>query len=411
MAPCRPSDAWKIEDITVEWQALRQSFVNHYGNVLKSEQVVASSSVEEISILASILVVQKELLDNGVASGSLVISQTGPLKTTAPAFDQFDPFELQFFERLYDAYLKSTRLKRSYQDLVLTTNFMFEEQAQAKLLDMLCTTTSSKRQEIVDMQDLEQLLVQKLSATRASVIVLLEHWLASRRVLSATSSPQEVLIRPIFDFRRVVKVVDACLCDSSLGVAECGLLLLRSCFLDHQTLDDMYQLAFSVIRWTLDEQRSLTEAARTHESAASVLATRQRLVRGYIQPWLSLLRDTDPDDYQFEVFEIILNLGRDRMEGTEHDGPWLAETLLQSMEALKALTLDFGAFQLWYRRWLDEICILHARSQNVSFSAVVGFSQLKRRLERCFPVAFQIVCFTRTAKCMADNRRQHRHVT
>ncbi len=64
--------------MTIEWNALRQSCVDFYGDILSlSQEELRGRCFEEISITASILWTQLQLLTHGVALGSILITHNG----------------------------------------------------------------------------------------------------------------------------------------------------------------------------------------------------------------------------------------------------------------------------------------------------------------------------------------------
>ncbi|SJL00441.1 uncharacterized protein ARMOST_03754 [Armillaria ostoyae] len=64
--------------MTIEWNALRQSCVDFYGDILSlSQEELRGRRFEEISITASILWTQLQLLTHGVALGSILITHNG----------------------------------------------------------------------------------------------------------------------------------------------------------------------------------------------------------------------------------------------------------------------------------------------------------------------------------------------
>lgn len=98
--------------VLIDWSILRQTFVDHYRQVLLPEEELNRRSYEEISIYYSILWAQLCILDNGVSYRSIIIDQKSP-RTPLPKESNVDEFELQYFVRLYEAYLSSGRLTKS----------------------------------------------------------------------------------------------------------------------------------------------------------------------------------------------------------------------------------------------------------------------------------------------------------
>lgn len=98
--------------LTIDWAALRASFLDHYHDILFTEEAITKYSHEEISIYWSSLWVQMQFFKYGVASGSIIVSQSKPTTPMAKG-GGIDDFELQYIVKLYEAYLASGRLKSS----------------------------------------------------------------------------------------------------------------------------------------------------------------------------------------------------------------------------------------------------------------------------------------------------------
>ena len=99
-------------NVTIDWAVLRQTFVDHYRELLLPEGELSKKTYEEISIYYSILWAQLRILENGVSYRSIIVDQLNP-KTVAAKENQMDDFELQYTVRLYDTYLSSGRLPMS----------------------------------------------------------------------------------------------------------------------------------------------------------------------------------------------------------------------------------------------------------------------------------------------------------
>ena len=99
-------------NVVIDWTILRQTFVDHYRQVLMPEDDLAKRSYEEVSIYHSVLWAQLHILDNGVSYRSVIVNQKDP-KTSLAKEKHVDEFELHYFVRLYEVYLSSGRLPMS----------------------------------------------------------------------------------------------------------------------------------------------------------------------------------------------------------------------------------------------------------------------------------------------------------
>jgi Phorbol esters/diacylglycerol binding domain (C1 domain) len=95
-------------NVFIDWSVLRETFVEHYRQVLLTEEDLTKRNYEEISIYYSVLWAQLCILDNGISYRSIIVSQKDPKVLAKENF--VDDFELQYFVRLYEVYLSSYRL-------------------------------------------------------------------------------------------------------------------------------------------------------------------------------------------------------------------------------------------------------------------------------------------------------------
>ncbi|KAI6022693.1 hypothetical protein EDC04DRAFT_3067434 [Pisolithus marmoratus] len=89
--------------MTVPVSRLRQSFTDFYGDIFLSSDDLGRRTYEEISVSSSVLWIQLQIYNNGLALGSFSIS-----KEDANANDR--DFELPYLVELYEAYLSSGKL-------------------------------------------------------------------------------------------------------------------------------------------------------------------------------------------------------------------------------------------------------------------------------------------------------------
>lgn len=93
--------------MTIPYSSLRRSFVEHYEKILLRESDLPSTTHEELSVYFSTLWTQLQILNNGVALGSIVVSND----STSQSDDErhIEEFELHYLVKLYQAYLSSGR--------------------------------------------------------------------------------------------------------------------------------------------------------------------------------------------------------------------------------------------------------------------------------------------------------------
>ena len=92
--------------VTIPYPNLRRSFVDHYKELVLTEEDLSTASYEEVSVLFSILWTQQQILDNGIAMGSIVVSRD----SSSEEGTEVEDFELQYLVKLYEAFLLSGQL-------------------------------------------------------------------------------------------------------------------------------------------------------------------------------------------------------------------------------------------------------------------------------------------------------------
>ena len=90
--------------MTITYPALRESFLDHYRDLLLTETDLRSATHEEVSVLFSVLWNQLQILENGIALGSVVVA----LDTTSA--EKLPEFELHSLVNIYQSHLSSGRL-------------------------------------------------------------------------------------------------------------------------------------------------------------------------------------------------------------------------------------------------------------------------------------------------------------
>ncbi|KDQ60796.1 hypothetical protein JAAARDRAFT_173016 [Jaapia argillacea MUCL 33604] len=97
--------------MTIEWSVLRQSFQDHYGDLFSSRDDLSRATYEEVSILHCVLWVQLQIMNNGLALGSIVVTEQGdgPVATSMSE-NQMKEFEIHSMVRLYEDALHAETL-------------------------------------------------------------------------------------------------------------------------------------------------------------------------------------------------------------------------------------------------------------------------------------------------------------
>ncbi|CAJ0851576.1 13743_t:CDS:10 [Entrophospora sp. SA101] len=108
---CHPT-AMSESDALIDYNLLRTSFVNHFKDILISDDAAATFSFEEISVILTILQMQDDILRNGIMAGCLLIKQEShnPL---SPRDEQFEQFELQDNIKRHQKYFEKRELSLS----------------------------------------------------------------------------------------------------------------------------------------------------------------------------------------------------------------------------------------------------------------------------------------------------------
>lgn len=100
-------------NVAIDFALLKESFVNHYKQILLSEEEITRKSYDEISIYYSILWTQLRILEYGVSYRSVIVNQTRLGGILSIQRNSMVEFELHRSVRLYESYLSSNRLMMS----------------------------------------------------------------------------------------------------------------------------------------------------------------------------------------------------------------------------------------------------------------------------------------------------------
>jgi hypothetical protein len=109
LSPCH-SNIFNSSHVSIDWSILRSSFSDHYRDALLSEEELPKRTHEEISVLYAVLWIQLQLLNNGIALGSIVVTQKA-MKLTDAEGRRVRKFELHHHVQLYETYLTSGQLQ------------------------------------------------------------------------------------------------------------------------------------------------------------------------------------------------------------------------------------------------------------------------------------------------------------
>ena len=95
--------------MAITYSALRQSFVEHYREMILSESELNQRTYEEISIFHAVLWMQLRILENGIAMGSICIEDDGSDPGSGDE-DNLKEFELHELVRLYEEQLTTSTI-------------------------------------------------------------------------------------------------------------------------------------------------------------------------------------------------------------------------------------------------------------------------------------------------------------
>ncbi|KAI0797914.1 hypothetical protein C8Q75DRAFT_845203 [Abortiporus biennis] len=92
--------------VVIQWSSMRRSFADHFSDLMANPTELQNKTYEELSVMHGVLWTQLQLLNNGVALGSIVIlddnSEVGEGK--------LEEFELHYLVEVLESYLKNRRI-------------------------------------------------------------------------------------------------------------------------------------------------------------------------------------------------------------------------------------------------------------------------------------------------------------
>ncbi|KZT67735.1 hypothetical protein DAEQUDRAFT_712938 [Daedalea quercina L-15889] len=319
---CR-SVAVDDSSVMIDWSLLRRSFNNHYHDLIIDQDEIARRTYEEVSVYYSILWLQLNILQHGIALGSVVVAKDGHPTSPTSEFP-LNEFELHHAVAMYENHLKSNELPVS----AALADYLLENRLQASEVSLLfdwrvltfmtsvikaptvdpnLTTQNAANFLAVDRPDVltgstaeselssfsyeifslahirDQLGDQlHLYAEPAAELALmhLSHLgffqrLDNQPVLfddafddrnAPCSSPLPVGLESSPDVEMLVSAIEACLADLDLSVNESGLLLLVRRFWPDGFMTDyaLRRLCAAVISWVVSEDHNLAIMLRDY---------------------------------------------------------------------------------------------------------------------------------------------------
>ncbi|KAI0079929.1 hypothetical protein K474DRAFT_1638767 [Panus rudis PR-1116 ss-1] len=321
--------------MTIRWTALRRSFVDHFREVLLTEAEVSGRTHEEISIFYALLWTQLQLLDNGIALGSIVVENDSGKEV-------MDHFELHYIVQLYEAYLSSGNLSLSvtFGDYLGENNLdardhmlyfdwntlaylasvvklphhnnvpgpagssdllsvglppVFDEAAEEDPHPFEITTLAHIRNQLGECLNIHSDIAAKHLLSHLHHIGLLQR-LDSKPMLFDETPHMEQLpcCFPLpfgfdvsVDIETLVAAIEACLSDLDLSVNEVGLLLLVRRFWPNGMLSDytFQRLSKAILTWIFSEDDNLAIILRDYVARGRNLPGVRSGLGVDVQPW------------------------------------------------------------------------------------------------------------------------------
>ncbi|KAH9946036.1 uncharacterized protein BXZ73DRAFT_86240 [Epithele typhae] len=304
--------------MTISWRELRQSFADHYREIFLTEADLPLRTFEELSVILSVLWIQQQILNNGLALGSMVVQQDNP------SFDEgkLDEFELHYLVDLLEAYLRSRTpaVSPALSDHFIENNIRASE-PEAHIFfnwnvlafvtsivktppttldpmpsgDFLLTpngpqdrdgsledssypfevaTLAHLRDQLGDQLDLRSEATAKYLLTHLFHLGFFQRVDSHGRLFDGSPHPERLLCSfPIpmglevsTEVETLVSAIEACLQDINLSVNETGLLLLVRRFWPDGMLTEyaLRRLTKTVLAWVLSEDDDLATMLRDY---------------------------------------------------------------------------------------------------------------------------------------------------
>lgn len=292
----------------VRWSTLRWTFVDHYQDLAFTDAEIGDKTHEEVSVFFAVLWTQLQILNNGIALGSLVIDDDS---SSIPEEGRLQEFELHYLVQLFEVHLSSGHLPVSgalseylsenrlrardhifYFDwntlafLVSVVKLPYSESDALKSnvsSDLLGVDLPQRGEEssddaahpfeVVSLAHVRNQLGESLNlASEAAARHLLSHihhiGLLHRldqhhHLFESRTNPERLLCCfPIpfgfdvsVDIETLVAVIEACLSDLDLSVNEVGFLLLIRRFWPNGMLSEytFQRLSKAILTWIFAE--------------------------------------------------------------------------------------------------------------------------------------------------------------
>ncbi|KAM6500500.1 hypothetical protein JOM56_003514 [Amanita muscaria] len=308
--PSCKTHAFDFSHLTVGREDLRNTFTDHYQDILQTTSSPEHQSFEETSILSGLLWTQLQILTNGIALGTIAIVQEGRI---IGQISQLDGFELHNMNQHYIILLQSNdlRISQAMDDYLFENrldrhehNLMFDWSClafistairgpcfQAQLLQRSTAgfldasypeppaeETSSQDQtfNVVSLSHIRRALGYMFNVTSESTLRLFPQYLSLLGFLQMLQSskefPNQQLCSSILPFsfdssvevEILVAAIEACLSDENLSVNEIGFLLLTRRLAPNGMSSEyaLRRLARSVIFWILMEDGAVATILR-----------------------------------------------------------------------------------------------------------------------------------------------------
>lgn len=341
--------------VTISYSSLRSTFVDHYRDMLLTEPDLLERTYEELTIFYSVLWAQLQILQNGIALGSIIITKDGKEDEHA-----LQGFELHYVVKLLEAYLQSEAppVSDSLQDYLLESNlpaqgrsFFFDWNILAfmasiiKLPHSATSATDFESSELLTVSPIssrvdggsEELLHPYEIASLAhfrdrlgeslqiysdrAAHLLLSHMYHlgfldrcdSETLLINAEFPREVqCCFPLpfgldisADVETLVAAIEGCFTDVHLSINEIGFLLLVRRFWPNGMLSNytFRRLAKAILLWVLSEviryfHRRVRRDLNYAQDSNLAVILRDYVARGRILPGV---RSGEPHAWPFQV--------------------------------------------------------------------------------------------------------------
>jgi hypothetical protein len=290
------------DHIVIDWKELRRTFIDCYHHILPTNPTaLGRCNYEEVAIYLAIFWIQLQILANGIALGSIVVTQNGE---DILHISQLDGFELHDIIRQSQALLESdslgifqaldeyqfeNRLSRREHNLMFDWSCLIfiatiirgsHEPAQTSQFgspDFLHTEQSvpsngytpsnDSSYSMISIDRVRWILAHELNVVAEPAVHHLLEILSKLGFIQLLESDSLCSFALPFGFDSSVEVeilisaVEACLSDENLSVNEVGFLLLNRRLLPNGMSSEyaLKRLARCVIAWLLTEVRLLTE--------------------------------------------------------------------------------------------------------------------------------------------------------